>query len=57
MENKLIAFLEDTSAAVDETTRFDFDRLLFYRGTGTLRPHSENQLEEIAAILKAYLRL
>jgi OmpA-OmpF porin, OOP family len=54
VENKLIAFLNDTSKPVDDTTWFNFDRLLFDTGSATLQPSSQEQLGNIAAILKAY---
>jgi outer membrane protein OmpA-like peptidoglycan-associated protein len=54
VENKLIDFL-DSSAPVDKTTWFNFDRLLFDTGKATLQqPTSDAQLDAIAAILKAY---
>ena len=54
VENKLIAFLNDTSKPVDDTTWFNFDRLLFDTGSATLQPSSQEQLGNIANILKAY---
>jgi OmpA-OmpF porin, OOP family len=54
IENKLLAFIDDQSKAVDKTTWFDFDRLLFDTGKSTLQPASQEQLQNIAAILKAY---
>jgi OmpA-OmpF porin, OOP family len=54
VENKLIAFIQDSSKPVDTTTWFDFDRLLFDTGSATLQPASQDQLHNIAAILKAY---
>jgi OmpA-OmpF porin, OOP family len=54
VENKLIAFLNDSSKPVDDTTWFNFDRLLFDTGSATLQPSSQEQLGNIAAILKAY---
>lgn len=54
IENKLIAFIEDKSKVVDKTTWFSFDRLEFATGKSTLLPKSEEQLANIAAILKAY---
>ena len=54
IENKLIAFLNDSSKPVDTTTWFNFDRLLFDTGKATLQPSSQEQLNNIAAILKAY---
>jgi OmpA-OmpF porin, OOP family len=54
IENKLISFLNDSSKPVDTTTWFNFDRLLFDTGKATLQPSSQEQLNNIAAILKAY---
>jgi outer membrane protein OmpA-like peptidoglycan-associated protein len=54
VENKLMAFLNDSSKPVDTTTWFNFDRLLFDTGKATLQPSSQEQLNNIAAILKAY---
>ena len=54
IENKLITFITDPSKPVDETTWFNFDRLLFDTGQATLQPSSQEQLTNIAQILKAY---
>ena len=54
IENKLVDFIEDSSKPVDKTTWFDFDRLLFDTGKSTLQVSSQEQLGNIAAILKAY---
>jgi OOP family OmpA-OmpF porin len=54
VENRLLAFIVDTSRVPDTTTWFDFDRLLFNTSSATLRPESKDQLRDIAAILKAY---
>jgi outer membrane protein OmpA-like peptidoglycan-associated protein len=54
VESRLIAFIEDSSRAVDRTTWFSFDRLEFETGSARLRPSSEEQLRNVAAILKAY---
>lgn len=54
IENKLIDFIEDKTKVVDKTTWFDFDRLLFDTGKATLQPASQQQLEDIANVLKAY---
>jgi len=53
VENKLIDWIE-SSNPVDNTTWFDFDRLLFATGSPTLEPASQEQLSNVAAILKAY---
>ena len=54
VENRLLAFIVDTSRVPDTTTWFDFDRLLFNTGSATLQPQSKDQLRDIAAILKAH---
>ena len=54
MENRLLDFIEDRSRPVDKTTWFDFDRLTFDTGKATLQDSSTEQLQNIAAILKAY---
>ncbi|MBO0934755.1 OmpA family protein [Fibrella aquatilis] len=54
VENRLIAFIEDKSKEVDKKTWFDFDRLLFETGSAKLKPESREQLQNMAAILKAY---
>ncbi len=54
IENKLLTFIQDTSKPVDSTTWFNFDRLLFDTGKATLQPSSQEQLDNIANILKAY---
>jgi OOP family OmpA-OmpF porin len=54
VENKLIAFIQDNSKPVDTNTWFDFDRLLFDTGSATLQPASDEQLRNIAEIMKAY---
>jgi outer membrane protein OmpA-like peptidoglycan-associated protein len=53
MEDNLLAFIQSSKLA-DETTWFDFDRLLFDTDSATLRPASREQLQNIATILKAY---
>ncbi|WP_316751133.1 OmpA family protein [Pedobacter gandavensis] len=54
VESKLIGFIEDKSKPVDKTTWFTFDRLYFEPGKSTLKPESQEQLNNIAAILVAY---
>lgn len=54
IENKLATFIADTSKPVDTTTWFDFDRLTFDTGKDTLQASSQEQLNNVAAILKAY---
>jgi hypothetical protein len=38
IENKLLSFIQDSSKQVDDTTWFNFDRLLFDTGKSTLQP-------------------
>lgn len=53
VENKLLTFIK-SDKPVDKTTWFDFDRLTFETGAATLKPESQEQLKNIAEILKAY---
>ena len=54
VETNLLGFITDASKTVDKTTWFDFDRILFDSGSATLRPESNEQIGNIAEILKAY---
>jgi OmpA-OmpF porin, OOP family len=54
VEARLVTYLNDSSAPVSDNTWFDFDRLLFDTGRATLQPASQEQLTNIADILKAY---
>jgi len=54
IESKLIAFIEDKSRPVNDTTWFNFDRLNFATGSATILPESEEQLNNIASVLTAY---
>lgn len=54
IENKLLIFIKDPSAQADKETWFDFDRLLFDTNSANLQPSSQEQLQNIANILKAY---
>ena len=54
VEGRLLAFIRDSNRAPDTTSWFDFDRLLFDTGSATLQPQSQDQLQSVAAILKAY---
>jgi outer membrane protein OmpA-like peptidoglycan-associated protein len=53
MEGKLITFIEDPAHKPDKTSWFDFDRLLFDTDSATLQPQSTDQLNDVAATLKA----
>jgi OmpA-OmpF porin, OOP family len=54
IESQLVAFIQDAGKAVDKTTWFDFDNLNFQTGSATLEPSSMTQLQNIAAIMKAF---
>lgn len=54
IERKLIAFIEDASKPVDKTTWFTFDRLEFETASSQLKPESQEQLKNVAEIMKAY---
>lgn len=53
-ESKLISFIEDSNKSVNDTTWFSLDRLFFETGKATLKPESQDQLSNIAAIMKSY---
>jgi K(+)-stimulated pyrophosphate-energized sodium pump len=52
-EKKLVDFIIDATKAVDKTTWFTMDRLYFESGKSVLKAASQEQLKNIAAILKA----
>lgn len=54
VENKLLAFIEDRNQPVGPTTWFSLDRLEFDTDAATLKPSSQEQLNNIAEIMKAY---
>ena len=54
VESQLLVFIKDPTATVDRASCFDCDRLLFDSGSANLQPESREQLDNIAAILKAY---
>jgi OmpA-OmpF porin, OOP family len=54
VENKLLIFIKDPATQANSDTWFDFDRLLFDTNAATLQPSSQEQLQNIANILKAY---
>lgn len=54
IEVRLVQWLNDPSTQVTQATWFEFDRLLFDTGKATLQPASQEQLGNIAAILRAY---
>jgi OOP family OmpA-OmpF porin len=54
IESRLLALIQNPAAKPDATTWFNFDRLVFDTGSKTLGPESQEQLNNIAAILVAY---
>jgi K(+)-stimulated pyrophosphate-energized sodium pump len=52
-EKKLVDFITEAGKAVDKTTWFTLDRLYFETGKSVLKASSQEQLNNIAAILKA----
>jgi outer membrane protein OmpA-like peptidoglycan-associated protein len=54
VESRLVTYLNDGTAVVSDETWLDFDRLLFDTGKATLQPHSQEQIGNVAAILKAF---
>jgi len=54
IESQLIGFLGDGNRPVSDTLWFNFDRLLFDTDAATLQPQSQEQLRNIAEILKAW---
>jgi outer membrane protein OmpA-like peptidoglycan-associated protein len=54
IENQLIAFITDASRPLEPPHWLNFDRLQFETGAATLRAESQQQLRNIAEVLKAY---
>lgn len=54
IEDQLVKFLNDPSKKVDKNTWFDFDNLNFETNSATITPESMKQIQNIAAILKAF---
>ena len=54
VEQQLLAFITDASAAIDTDKWFSFDRLEFETGSAVLKPTAQEQLKNVAEILKAY---
>ncbi len=54
VEGRLLTFVQDPSLGIDSVAWFDFDRLKFDSHSATLLPESQEQLTNIAKILKAY---
>ena len=56
VENKLISYI-NSDEPISDTRWFSFDRLLFETNSATLMPASQEQLTNIADIMKAYPRV
>jgi OmpA-OmpF porin, OOP family len=54
IESQLVGFIEDGSKAVDKTTWFNFDNMLFDTGKSTIKAESQVQIKNLSEILKAY---
>lgn len=54
IERQMVAFITDSTRAIDKTTWFDFDRLLFETGSAVLQPSSLEQLSNITEIMRAF---
>jgi outer membrane protein OmpA-like peptidoglycan-associated protein len=54
VENKLITFIEDANQTPDRELWFSFDRLEFETDSALLKPSSQEQLRNVAEILRAY---
>jgi OmpA-OmpF porin, OOP family len=54
VEARLLSYIEDPRQGLDSERWFDFDRLLFETNSAVLKPESQAQLQNIAAIMKAY---
>jgi outer membrane protein OmpA-like peptidoglycan-associated protein len=56
-EARLLSFVQDTAALPSAGTWFDFDRWKFDTGSAKLSPGSNDQLDDVAVIFKAYPQL
>jgi outer membrane protein OmpA-like peptidoglycan-associated protein len=54
VEQQLLVFITDASKAIDKDLWFSFDRLEFETGSAVLQPTAQEQLRNVAEILKAY---
>jgi OmpA-OmpF porin, OOP family len=54
IESRLLAFIENPDAKVEEQPAFTLDRLEFGAGSATLKPSSREQLRNVTAILNVY---
>jgi len=54
VESRLVAFIQDKNSQAGPDTWFSLDRLEFETDSATLRPSSQEQLRNVAEIMKAY---
>ncbi len=54
LEATLIAFVQNPVRSADDTTWMDFDRIHFVSGSARLSHESDEQLQDVAAVLNAY---
>ena len=54
IEDQLVTFLKDASQTAGKDIWFDFDNLNFETGSSSITPESQGQIQNIAAILKAF---
>lgn len=54
LEDRLVSFIKDPSAAPGKDVWFNFEDLLFETGKATLKASSQKQLDNTVSILKAY---
>lgn len=54
IEDKLVAFLNDSTAKPGKDVWFDFDNVNFKTGSAEIADESKTQVSNIAAVLKAY---
>ena len=57
IEDKLVAFLNDSTSKAGKDVWFDFDNLNFKTGSAEITEESNVQVQNIAAVLKAYPKL
>lgn len=57
VEVKLLDWLQNKANKIDKTTWFNFDRILFDEGSASLNKVSDEQIQNIATIMKAMPKL
>lgn len=54
VESHIMGFIQDPTASTATPTWYNFDRIAFDTDSATLRPESQEQLNNIAMVMKAY---